>query len=463
MNRLLPIFLALVVAAGCGAHRLQARVTPDGAAPASTLFSNVNVFDGETAIGARDVRVKDGWIVAVGEPNSLTAGEGEAKVDGAGKTLLPGLIDSHAHIESHGEAIWDLGLPKPDDIMQAYVYAGVTTALVMTGGEQQRALQGRTQAGEVVGPRLYLTGKRLTAPDGFPSNLVRAALFWPLSAQFIDGAMTMAKDADEARAQVDEAKRTLNPPFFKITSDAFPPGTPKLTPEALTAAISHAKKVGMRPAAHIGAPEDIVLAAEAGLSIFAHPPTSARFTPEQLARLGALKIPFASTQLFLTSPMHVAKDQGTPIDREVVTAQMLGTFSNRPADFEYPAVPRGMDAEKLLGEYEQNLRANLLALHQAGVPIFVGTDAGSPGVFPGASIHREMAAMVAAGMTPAEVLKAATSGPADFLDPKKSYGRIAAGQRADLLLVNGDPAADIAATQNIADVFIAGRRLARTR
>lgn len=454
--------VAFLVLCSCASHRLTARVTPDAAAPAATLFSNINVFDGENAAGPRDVRVKDGWIVEVAEAGALTAGEGEAKVDGAGKTLLPGLVDAHAHIESHGEAIWDLGLPVADDIVQAYVYAGVTTALVMTGGASQREVQARSQAGEVVAPRLYLTGARLTAPDGFPMNLMRAVLMWPLSSIVIDGAMRGAANAEQARAAVDEAKDTLNPAFYKITCDAFPPGTPKLSAEAMTAAITHSKERGMRPAAHIGAPDDVMIAAEAGLSVFAHPPTSATFTPEQVARLAALKIPFVSTQLFLTSPKHVAEDQGSAIDREVVSAQMLATFSNRPKDFKYPVVSPDVDADALLATYEANLKTNLMALYQAGVPIFVGTDAGSPGVFPGSSIHREMKAMVAAGMPVIDVLKAATSAPADFLDPKHSYGRIAKGQRADLLVVTGDPTTDIAATQNVSDVFVAGRRMSRT-
>jgi imidazolonepropionase-like amidohydrolase len=95
------------------------------------------------------------------------------------------------------------------------------------------------------------------------------------------------------------------------------------------------------------------------------------------------------------------------------------------------------------------------------VPLFIGTDGGSPGVIPGASIHRELALLVSLGVTPAEALRAATSAPADFMDPARSFGRIAPGQRADLLLVRGDPLTQIEATAEIDMVFKDGIALDR--
>ena len=155
-------------------------------------------------------------------------------------------------------------------------------------------------------------------------------------------------------------------------------------------------------------------------------------------------------------------DQGTPLDREIVAPKLLAEFSNRPKDFKYPLVPPELDADKLLAQYEQNLRENVVALWKAGVPIFVGTDSGAPGVIPGSSLQRELVALATAGIPAIDVLKAATSAPADFLDPTRSYGRVAAGQRADLLLVRGDPTVDVGAVGSIISVFQGGRRQART-
>ena len=101
-------------------------------------------------------------------------------------------------------------------------------------------------------------------------------------------------------------------------------------------------------------------------------------------------------------------------------------------------------------------------MYAAGMQIFVGTDSGVHGVFPGASLHREIETLVELGMPALQVLRSATSAPADFLDPKVTFGRIAPGQRADLLLVRGDPSVDIDALSEIDEVFLAGARLSRT-
>lgn len=100
------------------------------------------------------------------------------------------------------------------------------------------------------------------------------------------------------------------------------------------------------------------------------------------------------------------------------------------------------------------------AFHEAGVPLMTGTDAPFDFVVPGFSLHDELALFVAAGLTPLEALRSATRVPAGFLGIGSESGSIAAGQRADLLLVEGNPLADIAATRRVVGVFLRGRWLA---
>ncbi len=109
----------------------------------------------------------------------------------------------------------------------------------------------------------------------------------------------------------------------------------------------------------------------------------------------------------------------------------------------------------------RSTEANLRMLLVAGALLFVGTDSGVHGVFPGSSTHREIRLLVSLGMSPTQALQAATSGPAAFLDPDGGFGRIAPGQRADLLFVRGDPTEDIDALAEIEEVFVGGRRLQR--
>lgn len=470
LSSLCALALVFLASACVTPHALLARTALDAPVAAGVLITNVNVFDGEQSLGARDVLVRGGMIARVAAPGTIAVEKSAVRIDGAGRTLLPGLIDAHAHLESHGEPIWAAGLGQPDDVAQAYVYAGVTTALVMQGSAAGFKLAARARRGDVVAPHLYMAGPRITAPGGFPINLYRALLPWPVSSLFTASMLTAA-NAEEARAHIDDMAQRFHPDFCKLTSDAFPPAapgmppTPTLTKQTLVAAIERCEAKRMRPIAHLGSPDEVMTAAEAGLAIFAHPPTSALLTDAQIARLAQLQIPFVSTQRFLTGTNHMAKDGGTKLDREIVSNDMLATYRNKPADFVYPAVPPGYDVDGVLTKYEANLRANVQRLRAARVPIFVGTDAGSPGIVPGSSIHREMRVLVDAGMPIVEVLRAATSAPAAFLEEPAgthTFGRVAEGQRADLLLVQGDATSDIGALENIVEVFLDGRRVART-
>jgi imidazolonepropionase-like amidohydrolase len=455
--RLVPLAL-LVLTTACGHAKLVASVKPT-ARPSGYLFANVNVFDGEQALGPRDVLVRNDRIEAVAPAGTLTA-QDVVRIDGTGKTLLPGLVDAHAHLESHGEALWNLGLPDLEAISAAYLYGGVTSAMVLQGGEEQFEVQEDAANGKFLAPHMLITGPRLTAPDGFPISTIRALLPWPISRLATSNIRTAAT-VEEAREIVDDIAEEFSPPLFKLTSDALPPGTPKLSGEVLAASIQRVKERKMRSVAHIGAPEDVMIAAEAGLDMFAHPPSGGLLTGAQLARLKELRIPFATTLRFLTASQDIASDGGTALERKLVHPETLALFAKPPKDFEFPGAGSQQEFESLSTGLINTVRQNTRRLYEAGVPLFIGTDGGSPGVFPGASIHRELALLVSLGIPPAEALKAATSAPADFMDPARSFGRIAPGQRADLLLVRGDPLTRIEATADIDTVFKAGVALDR--
>jgi imidazolonepropionase-like amidohydrolase len=102
-------------------------------------------------------------------------------------------------------------------------------------------------------------------------------------------------------------------------------------------------------------------------------------------------------------------------------------------------------------------------LHRAGADVLVGSDLGNPHVYPGSSVHEEMALLVRAGYRPAEALRAATDGPARYLGAADSLGSIVPGQVADLVLLDADPLADIRNTRRIAAVILRGRVLDRAR
>lgn len=127
-------------------------------------------------------------------------------------------------------------------------------------------------------------------------------------------------------------------------------------------------------------------------------------------------------------------------------------------DFRYRnRTPAEIATRKRLYQKERQLVG---AMHRAGVPLMAGTDVGNPYVFPGFSLHDELALLVAAGLTPMEALQAATRNPAQFLG-EKDLGTVQQGKLADLVLLDADPLADIRNTTKIAAVVVRGRLMER--
>ena len=135
------------------------------------------------------------------------------------------------------------------------------------------------------------------------------------------------------------------------------------------------------------------------------------------------------------------------------------SFARAPAHYEVPGFPKSFLDD--LGEEDRVLQVNLRKLIAAGARLLAGTDSGLAAAFHGAALHRELQALVALGVTPAQALRMATSEAAAVLDEKADYGVVAVGRRADLLLIEGDPLADIRATEQISAVWQDGVRLER--
>lgn len=448
--------IALLLAFGPRVRTAQVRLAPE--ARRALFFAGVTLFDGDAARARADVLVRGATIAAVAPAGQAPPPADALVIDGAGKTLLPGLVDSHVHLFSAGQPAWSSYLPDLPANAQAYLYAGVTSALVaQVAGPSEEDLLRKAAKGEVLIPHLFRAGPGLTAPGGHPIPMVKALVPAPLSTLAVREQPTAATP-DQARAV---AHRVAAAGFklMKIFYDDVPPGAPQLSRAALAAAIAAARERGVRVVVHIGKSADMLDAAESGAALLMHPPIQDRLSPPQIARLRALGVPFVTTMRTLAASDELARTGGSPLEREVIEAKVLAAFAQRPAGFTL----RGMGGvEQRFLEAAANMRENVRALIQAGVPFLVGTDAGLFGVLPGASMHEELLALRQLGVAPPALLRAATSAPADFLDPGRSFGRVAPGQRADLLLVRGDATVDLAALSRIEEVILAGARLART-
>lgn len=419
-----------VVLASCALVALvSAPPTAQSIANASFLVVNARVFDGDRVLEETDVAVEGGIIRAVGR--DLKGWERLAVIDGANSTIIPGLIDAHAHVAS---------VADPRQALQF----GVTTVLDLGAAsvpqeqvfEVRAAARTATDMAEVFSAGFLATTRR---PAGSTRPLVTS----------IDEAVRFA---DARRADgADYLKLQLN----GARSAAL--GDPNMSEAVASALVARAHANGMKAIAHVETLADVEVALTAGVDGLAHVWRRGGANAD-LARRVAQRGVFVIATLaipdgFLQGRARLRDD---PRFQGRLSASLLDHLT-RP--FTPPLA--GTSPEELRANYAAQ-RDAVLSLVQAGATLVAGSDA-SPVATPaahGISIHREIELMTEAGLSPLQVLRAATSKTADvFALPDR--GRIVVGRRADLVMVRGNPIDDITATRDIVRVWRAGVPLRR--
>src|SRR5262245_27385687 len=439
------------------------RVAPASPKPSTVWIADVAVLDvvkGERT-RARDVLVANGRIAAITPAGRAAPPPGAVRMSGTGATLVPGLVDMHGHVYANSNPIWVGGLPEPEANLRSYLYSGVTTA-VDPGDNSSDAFERRARvaSGELVGPHIFTAGPIHTAPEGHPIALVRAFAPWWIGWYLAPRVAVAVDSVEEANAAIDRLAEH-HPDAVKIVIDEIPLGAPRMRPEVARALVDRARSHGLRTVAHIGTTRDAIIAAESGVAMWVHGVYKDRIPDSDLAVRGGYHIPMVATIEVFDSyaRLRMGPREPTALERETVPAAVLDAF----------AVPEGFDTGTLTSWQDLNAKAmpdrteNVRRLHAAGVEIFAGSDTQS-GVFPGPGLHRELANLARAGLTPIEVIRAATIGPARFLarTDAPDWGNVAVGQRADLLLVAGDPTRDVAALSAIRAVVLDGVPIERT-
>ena len=381
-------------------------------------FRDVNVFDGSRMIRRTNVLVRGGMVRAVGRDFALPPSA--LVVDGRGKTLLPGLFDAHIH----------LGTWRGEQFLQDALDFGVTTEFEMGGSEASLALRKKVGAGDLQDVADFSTaGTVVTAPGGHPSQMDG-----PPFPTFAPG--------DDAQAFVD-ARIAEGADFIKIVYEHKYPTLTKQQLEEVVAAAHRRNKLAVVHVSTQSEARDAIGAGADGLvHVFADSMPAPGFA-DFAARHQVFVVPTLSVIEMATAAPSKPWWQGAPHVGPYITPSMRHMLDRK--------FPPGFRPDLKL----KHALAAVRALHRAGVPILAGTDAPAPGLAHGLSLHRELELLVRSGLSPIEVLAAATSKPArafGFHD----RGRIAAGLRADLLLVNGDPTHDITATRDIVGVWKLG-------
>lgn len=434
-------------------------VAVPAAPPEALLIQNVAVLDVETGMSApgQDVLVRDGRIARIAASGTVDTPAEAAKLDGRGATLLPGLVDMHAHVGSPVGPPWVLAFPDEETNLQGFLYSGVTTVLdlgsLAPDGFERRESIAR---GELLGPRTFDAGPIVTVTDGHPVAIFRQSLPTLLAWYVLPRMTREVGNAEEARAAAAEIAG-MGADVLKVAVDRIPESAPRIPNDSLRAAVAEAKKHDLRSVAHIGSAQDAIDAGDAGVAAWVHGVTKDRLTDEQVAKLAGYGIPMVPTMVVFES-FGALGDPHTPsaLERESVPPDALAAMNQVPDGFDLTG-PRSLAGR--LGDTRDNVRR----LHAAGVTILAGSDF-QGGLFAGASLHDEIRLLTEAGLTNAEAIRAATLDPARFLSKSDDpdFGIVKEGARADFLLVEGDPVADIGNLSRIRNVVKGGVVIERT-
>lgn len=398
---------ALIVSAACGSP--PAPEPPPGV----TVFEGARVIVGDDSPPIENaVIVVDGDRIAeVGPAGSVTVPEGAPRVNLAGKTVMPTIVDAHTHLGQTTEALTE------DLRRRAYFGVGATLSMGLDAGDAPFQVRANPPAGAA---RYLTAGRGITAPEQGRSEVP----YWVTS-------------VEEARKAVQE-QAALKVDFIKIWVDDRNGKYTKLSPELYRAVIDEAHQHGLRVAAHIFNLSDAKGLLDAGVDAFAHGIRDMDADDEVVEMIRARP----NVVLIPNMP-----DRGVAADY----AWLRGSIPDGELDKIQAASTDRPQAQESFGIQARNLAK----LSSAGMTIVVGTDGNTPW-----APHVEMADMVASGMTPAQVIVAATSNGAEFLR-LTDRGTIASGKVADFIVLDANPLDDITNTRRISAVYLSGEEVDR--
>lgn len=353
-------------------------------------------------------------------------------VDLDGASVTPGLIDAHVHLFGSGTTSW------VGDTLAANLAAqlawGVVGVADLGAPTEIYTLRDRIAAGEILGPRVLATGPFLTAAGSHPCETVDD----PHTCRYVDG------DGPDAVAELADADAIK----VALADAAFTPWpTPRLDLGDLAEIVEAASTAGQPVYAHVDAPEDTEDAIDAGVAVLAHPVFSEIVATTPEAQVLSTLSAFSGTPDLLDGDLLADDLSHTPAE---VRAQWTWLAAH-PDAFEDGWIEGSAD-------WDAAARANIATALTEARPVIAGSDAGYWFVPHGLGLHRELDALVAAGMTPLQALTAATALPA-ALHGWEDLGTLDAGKRADLLVLDGHPDEDIAALRQIRAIYLGGQVL----
>ena len=365
-------------------------------------------------------------------------------IDCSGKTILPGLFDAHIHLGGSST----LGYVHVDENrkLSAFLYAGVTSFFDLGAvPEMIFSLREAERKDQKLSPRIFAAGPVFTSPKGHGTEYGVPMSLTP----------TTEKEAREDVRQLIED----NPNHIKIIYEKGSKRFTSLSFELMAAIIDEAHKNNFPVVTHIITFEHARDALKAGTDGLAHMVTDQVVSEEFLKEMKQKRVYCIPTLAVFESlsggMLAKIEDRIAPQLKQGISREILEDLAKKR---EMPGMGESFKAWNKTLHFA---KINAKKMSDYGIKLAVGTDAGNPAVFFGPSVHREMELMVEAGISPAEVLKAATQNAAEILGKADTLGAIAEGKLADILIIEGNPLENIQNSQNIWMVIKNGQILDR--
>ena len=419
-----------------------------GCASAQTLFVGARVIpgDGSPAIDDTAFLVEGSTITGLGKRGDIAAPAGARRVDLTGKTVMPAIIATHVHPGFQKGLTYSAENFTRENILDDLnraLYFGISTVMSqgIEKGDVMYRIRADQAAGKLGGARLMLAGRGIGAPNAGPGAAAYAHIAYEITTE------------DEARSAARElAANKVD--AIKIWVDDRGGRAPKLPIALSRAVIDEGHKAGLKVAAHVFYHDDAVELADAGINSFAHLVRDKVMSDALIASMlakGVYAMPNIGAPergIHTTPPPWFDEPNLAGLLRDTVPAAVIArirdSFSARDAT----------TAVRNKANYEI-LQRSLAKLNTAGVRIILGSDTGLEDHIFGYAEQKELELMAAAGVSPSQVIVAATSRAAEYLGLADA-GTLAPGKRADFLVLDANPLDNIVATRRIAAMYVAG-------
>jgi imidazolonepropionase-like amidohydrolase len=422
-------------------------------APAQTLFEGARVIpgDGSAAIDDAAFLVEGGVIARLGRRGAIAAPAGASRVDLAGKTVMPAIVSTHVHPgfqKGLTYAAENFTRENIIDDLNRALYFGISTVMSqgIEKGDVMYRIRADQAAGRLGGARLLLAGRGIGAPNAGPGAPAYANIAYEITTE--EQARSAAREL--AANKVDA---------IKIWVDDRGGRAPKLPIALSRAVIEEGHKLGLKVTAHVFYHDDAVELADAGINAFAHLVRDREMSDALIASMLAHEV-YAMPNIgapergiHTAPPAWFEEPYLAGLLRDTVAAEVIARIRNSFTSRDAATAARNKANYAIL-------QRSLAKLNAAGVRIILGSDTGLEDHFFGYAEQKELELMAAAGMTPSQVIVAATSRAAEFLKLPDT-GTLAPGKRADFLVLDADPLDDIVNTRRIAKMYLAGGEVDR--